>query len=90
MSDPALVAGWLQAGRIDVLVNNAGVGLGAPVAEVPLDRFRSLLEVNLLGPLQAIQAVVPLMARQVRGSNCRVLCRKAMDWCVCGCVCVCV
>jgi serine 3-dehydrogenase (NADP+) len=56
-----------EAGRVDILVNNAGVGLAGPVAELQPDDLRAALEVDLLGPLHLIQAVVPLMRRQGRG-----------------------
>ncbi len=36
-------------GRIDILVNNAGISWGAPSLEMPLDRWRSVLEVNATG-----------------------------------------
>jgi 3alpha(or 20beta)-hydroxysteroid dehydrogenase len=48
-------------GRIDVLVNNAGVHAAAPVHEMPEADFRLVLDVNLLGPFLGIQAVVPHM-----------------------------
>ena len=48
-------------GRIDILVNNAGQAAAGTVAEVRLDDFRSILELNVFGVLYAIQAVVPIM-----------------------------
>jgi 3alpha(or 20beta)-hydroxysteroid dehydrogenase len=48
-------------GRVDVLVNNAGVHAAAPVHEMPEDAFRRVLDVNLMGPFLGIQAVVPVM-----------------------------
>jgi len=50
-------------GRVDVLVNNAGIHAAAPVHEMPLERFRAVLDVNLIGPFLGIQAVVPHMPR---------------------------
>jgi 3alpha(or 20beta)-hydroxysteroid dehydrogenase len=52
-----------QHGRVDVLVNNAGIHHAAPVHEMALDDFRRVLDVNLLGPFLGIQAVVPHMPR---------------------------
>lgn len=49
-------------GRIDILVNNAGIHAAAPVHEMPVADFRHVLDVNLIGPLLGIQAVVPHMA----------------------------
>ena len=58
------VAGALKEhGRIDVLLNNAGVRAVAPVHEMPLADFQRVLDINLIGPLLGIQAVVPHMPR---------------------------
>ena len=54
-------------GRIDVLINNAGQGFYSPVAETDLDLYRRILEVNLLAPLAAMQAVLPSMRDRGRG-----------------------
>ncbi len=48
-------------GRVDILVNNAGVLKYAPVQDVPESEFRRVLDVNLVGPLLGIQAVIPAM-----------------------------
>jgi 3alpha(or 20beta)-hydroxysteroid dehydrogenase len=50
-------------GRIDVLVNNAGVHASAPVQDMPETDFRRVLDVNLLGPFLGIQAVTGFMPR---------------------------
>jgi NAD(P)-dependent dehydrogenase (short-subunit alcohol dehydrogenase family) len=48
-----------EAGELDAIVNNAGLtGLG-PLEDYPLDDFMRVLDVNTLGPLRMIQAVVP-------------------------------
>jgi len=48
-------------GRVDVLVNNAGIRAVAPVHEMPVEEFQRVLDVNLIGPLLGIQAAVPFM-----------------------------
>ncbi|MBB3950517.1 SDR family oxidoreductase [Aureimonas jatrophae] len=64
----AVAAAVARFGRIDAVVNNAGQGLYAPVEDIGIDAFRDLLDLNLLGPLAVMQAVVPLMRRQGGGA----------------------
>jgi len=54
-------------GRIDVLVNNAGVRARMAFDEVPRDVFDHAVAVNLASPFFASQAVVPIMKRQGGG-----------------------
>ncbi len=50
-------------GRVDVLINNAGQSVVGHVAELDLDLFHQAMELNVFGPLYAIQAVVPEMRK---------------------------
>ncbi|HWQ33998.1 MAG TPA: SDR family oxidoreductase [Blastocatellia bacterium] len=54
-------------GRIDTLVNNAGVGLAAKFTEQSIEDFRRLMDVNFWGAVYACQAVVPQMKKQRSG-----------------------
>ncbi|XP_028765986.1 short-chain dehydrogenase RED1-like [Neltuma alba] len=54
-------------GRIDVLVNNAGVQCVGPLAEVPLPAIHHTFDTNVFGPLKLIQACVPHMAARKQG-----------------------
>lgn len=49
-------------GRIDILVNNAGVYRTGDILEWPESDLRALIDVNLLGPVLGMRAVVPVMA----------------------------
>jgi NADP-dependent 3-hydroxy acid dehydrogenase YdfG len=54
-------------GRIDVLVNNAGVMPLSPVADLRIDEWNQMIDVNLRGVLHGIAAVLPIMRQQNRG-----------------------
>jgi short-subunit dehydrogenase len=58
------VGAW---GRVDVLVNNAGIGLLAAVSQVHAADFETLLRVNFLGAVYGTLAVLPHMRRQGSG-----------------------
>jgi 3alpha(or 20beta)-hydroxysteroid dehydrogenase len=58
----ALIADTVaRYGRVDVLVNNAGIHARADVHEMDESAFRSVLDVNLIGPFLGIKYVVPHM-----------------------------
>jgi NAD(P)-dependent dehydrogenase (short-subunit alcohol dehydrogenase family) len=54
-------------GRIDVLVNNAGVGLSGPVEDFPDAQARAALETNFWGPVRMCRQVLPAMRAQRSG-----------------------
>ena len=49
------------AGRVDVVINNAGVGMNGAVASMDIAELRRCLEVNLIAPVRVIQAFLPVM-----------------------------
>ena len=55
-------------GRVDIMVNSAGIaGSNAPLADYPVEEFKQIVDVNLLGTFHVNRAVVPLMRKQGYG-----------------------
>ncbi|MFD1774840.1 SDR family oxidoreductase [Paenibacillus rhizophilus] len=54
-------------GRVDVLYNNAGVMPTAPLSETRYDEWRQMLDINIMGVLNGIAAVLPIMKQQQSG-----------------------
>lgn len=48
-------------GRLDALVNNAGVGVGGALEALPVEALREVLEVNVIGQVAVTQAFLPLL-----------------------------
>ena len=54
-------------GQIDVIINNAGVMPLSPLAELKIDEWNQMIDVNIRGVLHGIAAVLPHMTQQRRG-----------------------
>src|SRR5919106_1645818 len=57
-----------EAGRIDVLVNNAGYGLKGAFEDLAMDEIKAQYETNVFGLIRTSQAVLPIMRRQKSGT----------------------
>jgi short-subunit dehydrogenase len=55
-------------GRLDILINNAGRGMAGFLETIDIKKYRQLIELNVIGPLVAMQAAIPIMRKQGGGS----------------------
>lgn len=63
----AVAATLAKFGRIDVLINNAGIGQFNTVADTPLADYRAIFETNFYAPLHFLHTVAPHMIAQGAG-----------------------
>jgi len=82
VTDPAQVDGMVQTavdetGRLDVLFNNAGLGLSKKLCEHEPNQFEKLISVNLIGPYYGMRAAIPVMREQGFGRIISLLSRGA-------------
>jgi NAD(P)-dependent dehydrogenase (short-subunit alcohol dehydrogenase family) len=55
------------SGRLDIVINNAGVGITGPIEEIPTSEIKNNFETNLFGPIEVMKAVLPQMRSQKSG-----------------------
>ena len=56
-----------KEGKIDVLINNAGMHTGGPIENAPIEHIKLQMDTNLLGMIQLTKAVLPAMRKQGSG-----------------------
>ena len=57
-----------QFGRVDILINNAGQGYDASIEKTNIDTFHYIFDLDVVGPLVAMQQVIPIMRKQGGGA----------------------
>lgn len=72
VKDPLSISKAIQQiidteGRLDVLINNAGVGITGPIEETPITEIQKAFDTNFNGPIRMMQAVLPQMRAQKSG-----------------------
>lgn len=72
VSDATTIASAVQTiikkeGRLDVVINNAGVGITGPIEETPDVEIKKAFQTNVFGPIDVIKAVLPQMRKQGSG-----------------------
>ncbi|MCK8140926.1 SDR family oxidoreductase [Flavobacterium sp. I-SCBP12n] len=55
------------SGKIDIVINNAGVGITGPLEEIPMEEIKNNFETNFFGPIAVMKAVLPQMRKQKSG-----------------------
>jgi short-subunit dehydrogenase len=73
VSDPDAVVAMAErvrrdAGTPDIVVNNAGIGHWGPIVELPLERIRTVFDVNFFGAVHCTKAFLPAMLARRRGT----------------------
>lgn len=56
-----------KSGKLDVVINNAGVGITGPLEEIPTQEIKNNFETNFFGPIEVMKSVLPQMRLQKSG-----------------------
>jgi len=56
-----------KEGRLDVVINNAGMGITGPIEETDTEEMRKAFETNFFGAIEVMKAVLPVMRKQKMG-----------------------
>lgn len=56
-----------KEGRLDVLINNAGMGITGPIEETPTEEMRRVFDTNFFGAIEVMKTVLPFMREQRQG-----------------------
>lgn len=72
VTDPEQVAAMTERaisefGKIDILINNAGINIRGPIDEITLEEFQDVQNVNVTGPWLCVRSVVPHMKQAQYG-----------------------
>jgi NAD(P)-dependent dehydrogenase (short-subunit alcohol dehydrogenase family) len=67
-SDASVAAAATSAGPIDLLINNAALGVVAPVEDTPAEVARAVFDTNVVGPLRLISVLLPGMRQRGGGT----------------------
>ena len=72
VTDPDQVAAMTEraiaeCGKIDILINNAGINIRGPIDDITLEEFQDVLNVNVTGPWLCVRSVVPHMKKAQYG-----------------------
>ena len=65
--DAAVEAVLARAGRLDIVINNAGMGIAGPLEATSMEEAKRQFEVNYFGAVRVCRAVLPVMRRQGNG-----------------------